>query len=376
MRIIKINEPCIGNEEIELVVNVLKSGILSNRNGSGPIVSSFERKFANYVQAKHAVAFCSGTAALHAALLSIDIKAGDEVIVPSFTFSATANAVVLAGAKPVFADIDENTYCITSESVQKVITRKTKAIIPVHLYGLPADLDPIIEIARKYDAYVIEDAAQAHGAIYKDKRIGCIGDLTCFSFYAGKNMTTGEGGIVTTKDEELYNNLRTIRSHGEEKPYWVTRLGHNYRMSELSAAIGLAQLDKLPSFLEKRRKNAKLLTEILRSLKKLILPIEPEGRKHSWYLYTVRLKGANVAKRNKIVRKLREKGIEASVYYETPVHLLPFYEQEFGYKKGMYPECEKAARQVFSLPIHPKVSDEDIEYIADTLKRALKIELV
>jgi len=370
---IKINEPCIDNEEIELVINVLKSGILSNRNGSGPLVSKFEKKFANYVKAKYAVAFCNGTAALHAALLSIDVKANDEVIVPSFTFPATANAVVLTGAKPIFADIDKDTYCITSESIQKVITRKTKAIIPVHLYGLPADLDPILEIAKKYDAYVIEDAAQAHGAVYKDKMIGCIGDLTCFSFYAGKNMTTGEGGIVTTNDEELYNNLRTIRSHGEEKPYWITRLGHNYRMPEISAAIGLAQLNKLPIFLEKRRKNAKMLTEMLSSSKKLILPIEPEGRKHAWYLYTLRIKGVNAAKRNKIVEKLRAKNIEASVYYEFPVHLLPFYKEKFGYKKGMYPESEKAARQVFSLPIHPKVSEKDIEYMSDVLKKSLKI---
>ncbi|MEM2896085.1 MAG: DegT/DnrJ/EryC1/StrS family aminotransferase [Candidatus Bathyarchaeia archaeon] len=372
MRVIKINEPCIGEEEIESVINVLKSGILSNRNGSGPIVSNFERNFAKYVQAKYAVAFCSGTAALHAALLSIGVKANNDVIVPAFTFSATANSVVLAGAKPVFADIDESTYCVTSESIQRVITRKTKAIIPVHLYGLPVDLDPIIEMARKYDAYVIEDAAQAHGAMYKEKMIGCIGDLTCFSFYAGKNMTTGEGGIVTTKDEELYSNLRTIRSHGEEKPYRVTRLGHNYRMPELSAAVGLAQLNKLPDFLKRRRKNARLLTEALSPLKKFILPTEPEGRKHSWYLYTVRLKGVNVAKRNKVVEKLRAKGIEASVYYESPVHLLPFYEEKFGYKKGMYPESEKASRQVFSLPIHPKVSDEDVEYMEETLKKILK----
>src|SRR6266849_6555923 len=337
----------------------------------GPRVLEFERSFAKFVGAKHAVAVVNGTAALHAALLAADVGVWDEVIIPSFTFVGAANAVVLTGATPVFADIDKDTYCLRMESIEECISRKTKAIIPTDLYGLPSDITAVAGLAKGKDIVVIEDAAQAHGAQLDGKRIGSIADMTCFSFYAGKNITTGEGGMVTTNDDGYAQALRMIRSHGEQRPYWTVRLGTNYHMTEIAAAIGFAQLKKLPSFLEKRRRNAEIATEKLSMSGKLILPREPDGRKHSWYLYTARLRGVNAAKRNKIVDRLWNKNIEAAVYYSTPVHSTPYYREGNISRRGRLPETEKASRQVFSLPVHPRVSDGDVEYIAETLRKTI-----
>ena len=368
---IPINQPSIGKEEIEAVVEVLKSGVLSEKSGQGPRVMQFEKEFAKFVGARHAIAVCSGTAALHSALLASGIQPGDEVVVPSFTFSATAGAIVLAGGKPSFADIDADTYCITAESIEAALTRGTKAIMPVHMYGLCADMDSITELARNRGIVVIEDAAQAHGAEYNERRVGSIGDATCFSFYPGKNMTTGEGGMITTNDDDLAEQARMIRTHGEERPYWVSRQGHNYHMPEISAAIGAAQLKKLPGFLQERRKNAQYLTEKLGTLGKLVMPREPAGRKHAWYLFTPRLRGANAGKRNKLVEKLRSRNIAASVYYESPVHMLPFYRDLQSTRRSPMPETERACRQVFSLPVHPELKQTELQFIIDSVKRAI-----
>jgi len=368
---ISINQPAIGKEEIEAVVEVLKSGILSEKSGRGPRVLQFEKDFSKYVGAKHAVAVSSGTAALHSALLAVGIQPGDEVVVPSFTFSATAEAVVLAGGRPSFADIDADTYAITPESIEAALTSKTKAILPVHMYGLCADMDPIMELARNRGLIVIEDAAQAHGAEYKGRRAGSIGDATCFSFYAGKNMTTGEGGMVTTNDDDLAEQMRMIRTHGEERPYWVSRQGHNYHMPEIAGALGIVQLKKLPGFLEERRKNAEYLTEKLSVLGKLVMPKEPAGRKHAWYLFSPRLRGANAGKRNKLVEKLRSRNIGAAVYYESPVHMLPYYRDLQSTRRSALPETERACRQVFSLPVHPQLRQTELQFITDSVKRAV-----
>lgn len=368
--LIRINQPLIGREEIDAATEVLKSGILTEKSGMGPRVMDFEKEYARYVGAKHAVALSSGTAALHVSLLVAGVKQGDEVVVPSFTFHSTAEVVLLCGAQPVFADIDPETYTVTTDTIESAITRNTKAIIPVHLYGLPADLDPLKELARERGLTLIEDAAQAHGAEYDGSKIGSIGDLTCFSFYAGKNMTTGEGGMVTTNDDDYSDKLRMVRTHGEQRPYWPTTVGNNYRMNEILAAIGLAQLRKLPSFLEHRRKNAEFLNERCRMLGKVIPPKEPKGRKHAWYVYTLRLRGANAGKRNKVIEKMRSKNIEATVYYESPLHMLPLY-RDLSTTRRPLPETEKACRQVFSLPIHPKLDEDELEYIFETLKRVL-----
>ena len=368
---ISINQPAIGKEEIEAVVEVLKSGILSEKSGRGPRVLQFEKDFSKYVGAKHAVAVSSGTAALHSALLAVGIQPGDEVVVPSFTFSATAEAVVLAGGRPSFADIDADTYAITPESIEAALTSKTKAILPVHMYGLCADMDPIMELARNRGLIVIEDAAQAHGAEYKGRRVGSTGDATCFSFYAGKNMTTGEGGMVTTNDDDLAEQMRMIRTHGEERPYWVSRQGHNYHMPEIAGALGIVQLKKLPSFLEERRRNAEYLTEKLSVLGKLVMPKEPAGRKHAWYLFSPRLRGANAGKRNKLVEKLRSRNIGAAVYYESPVHMLPYYRDLQSTRRSALPETERACRQVFSVPVHPQLRQTELQFITDSVKRAV-----
>ncbi len=368
--LIRINQPIIGKEEIDAATEVLKSGFLTEKSGMGPRVLEFEKDFARYVGAKHAVAVNSGTAALHAAVLVAGVKSGDEVIVPSFTFHATAEVVLLAGGEPVFADIDPDTYNISAETVEAVMTRNTKVIMPVHLYGLPVDLDPLKKLARERGVTLIEDAAQAHGAEYNGSKIGSIGDMTCFSFYAGKNMTTGEGGIITTNDDDYSERLRMIRSHGEQRPYWPTTVGNNYRMTELLAAIGVAQLKKLPSFLERRRKNAQWLGEKIGVLGKVVPPKEPEGRKHAWYLYTLRLHGGNAGKRNKVIEKLRSRNIEAAVYYESPLHMLPLYRERSTARRPL-PETEKACRQVFSLPVHPKLVEAELQHIFETLKRVL-----
>lgn len=331
---------------------------------------SLRRNSPHYVGAKHAVAVNTGTAALHAAVLVAGVKPGDEVIIPSFTFHATAEVVLMTGGEPIFADVDPDTYTVTAETVEAVMTRNTKVIMPVHLYGLPADLDPLRKVARERGVTLVEDGAQAHGAEYNGSKIGSIGDMTCFSMYAGKNMTTGEGGMVTTNDDDYSEKLRMIRSQGEQRPYWPITVGHNYRMTELLAAIGVAQLKKLPSFLERRRKNAEFFGEKFGMLGKVVPPKEPEGRKSAWYLYTLRLRGANAGKRNKVIEKLRSRNIEAAVYYESPLHLLPLYRDRSTSRRPL-PETEKACRQVFSLPVHPRLGEPELEYISETLKRVL-----
>ena len=366
---IPVNLPLIGNEEIEAVAKVLKSGILTGRVQSGPFVKKLENGFAEFVKARHAFAVNSGTAALHLALLAADVGVGDEVVVPSFSFIATAEVVALVGAKPVFVDIEPLTYNIDPEKIEKAITKKTKAIIPVDLYGLPADMKPIREIADKHGLVIVEDAAQAHGAVYSGKPAGSFADIACWSFYASKNMTTGEGGMMTTDREEYADRLPFMRAHGEEEEYFSSMIGHNYRMPEVMGAIGYVQLQKLPKFLQARRKNAARLTEKLGKVEGLLLPSEPKGYRHSWYLYTVRLKDASESVRDKMVEKLRKKGIGATVYYRTPIHLMPYY-RRFG--EFRLPETEKAAKQVFSLPVHPAVTAEQIDYIAETVVNLLR----
>ena len=250
---IPIAKPLIGDEEIEEVVKVLKSGFIAQ----GPKVAEFEEKFAEYIGVKHAVATSSGTTALHTALLALGIKAGDEVVTTPFTFAATSNSVLYVGAKPVFVDVNPETYNIDPEKIAEAITDKTKAIMPVHLYGQPADMDPIREIADENDLKVIEDAAQAHGAVYRGKMVGSMGDAACFSFYPTKNMTTSEGGMVTTDDGATADAARAIRAHGESQRYTHVMLGYNFRMTDVAAAIGLAQLKKLDTFNGKRIENAK-----------------------------------------------------------------------------------------------------------------------
>ncbi|MCW4010898.1 MAG: DegT/DnrJ/EryC1/StrS family aminotransferase [Candidatus Bathyarchaeota archaeon] len=367
--LIPINLPKIGEEEVQAVVRVMRSGYVTSSLGAGPEVTKFEAGFAKFAGAKHAIAVNTGTAALHAALVAVGVQAGDEVILPSFTFVATAEAVVLAGGKPVFADIDAKTYNLSPSEAAKNVTQKTKALLPVDLYGLSADMEPIREVADKHGLAVVEDAAQAHGLSYRGKPPGAFADAACWSLYASKNMTTGEGGVVTTNDDKVAELTRMMRTHGEKAKYASEMLGCNYRMSEMQAAIGVVQLEKLPLFVEKRTQNAQRLTEVLSKSDKLCLPVEPAGGNHSWYLYTVRLCNGTEAERNRLLDELHKKGIGAEAYYVNPVHRMPYY-RSFGARE--LPETEKAAQQVFSLPIHPGVTKEQVTFIGETLLKMLQ----
>jgi dTDP-4-amino-4,6-dideoxygalactose transaminase len=357
--------PKVGEEEAQAVLEVIRRGPLTNALGAGPKVLEFERKYAEFAGVKHAIAVNTGTAALHTAILAVGVKPGDEVIAPSFTFVATAEAIVLAGAKPVFADIDPETYTLSPQDTERAVTKKTKAILPVDLYGYSADMKPLREIAEKQGLAIVEDAAQAHGATYEGKPAGSFADATCWSLYASKNITTGEGGMITTNEDAIDETLRLIRNHGEKAKYASLRLGNNYRMPEMEAAIGIVQLGKLPSFVAKRRQNAMQLSKMLEKTKRLKLPTESDSQRHSWYLYTVKLKDGTEEERNMILKELKQKEISAEAYYVNPVHTMPFYRDNFG-GRGL-PETEKAAKQVFSLPVHPGVTSEQIEYIGRTL---------
>lgn len=369
MGMIPINKPLLGEEEVEAVAKVLRSGILTSRTESASMVGQFQRAFAKFVKAKYAFAVNSGTTALHLSLLASEVERGSEVIVPSFTFVSTAETVVLVGAKPVFVDINLDTYNVDSEKIEKAVTKKTKAIIPVDLFGLPADMKPIREIAEEHDLVIVEDAAQAHGAQYAGKPAGSFADLACWSFYASKNMTTGEGGMITTDSDEYADKLPYMRTHGEKEEYRSSMIGGNFRMPEMEAAIGHVQLKKLPDFLKVRQRNAERLAAKLRGIKELQLPNTPKGYKHSWYLFTVRLKDGDKKKRDKVLGELRKLGVGATVYYRVPIHLMPFYRR---FSKQRLPNTEKAAEQVFSLPVHPAVTTEQIDYIATSLGKLLR----
>lgn len=347
---ISIAQPLIGDEEKRAVLEVLDSGMLAQ----GPRVRAFEEAFAAYCGVEHAVATTSGTTALHVALLAHGIGPGDEVITTPFTFIASANSILFTGARPVFVDIDPATFNIDPGLLEAVVTPRTKAVMPVHLFGLPADMDPVLEVAAQHGLAVIEDACQAHGAEYRERRAGSLG-TGCFSFYPTKNMTTGEGGMITTGDERIAERCRVIRQHGMRRRYYHDELGFNFRMTDVHAAIGLAQLQKLERFNQARIANARFLSEHLQGV---VAPIVPEGCRHVFHQYTVRVPGG---RRDAVLDGLKERGIGTGVYYPVPVHKQRVY-LELGYQVTL-PEAERAAKEVLSLPVHPGLSGDDLEAI-------------
>ncbi|HKU32703.1 MAG TPA: DegT/DnrJ/EryC1/StrS family aminotransferase [Candidatus Nitrosotalea sp.] len=354
---IPINVPVIGKEEINEVRSVLlEKSLTTAASAGGKRVQEFEKLLATYTGAKYAIAVNSGTAALQAALYALDIKHGDEVLLPSFTFVATANAVVSVGAKPVFVDITSNNYTMDPVDLKRKITKKSKAVIPVHLYGNFAYMNEISEIARRHNLDVIEDAAQSLGTKYKNKQSGTFSRLGCFSMYAAKVVTAGEGGAIVTNEKGLYEKLRKIRNHGMLHGYDTRILGLNLRLPEISAALAKIQMKKLPALLKKRERNAKILTELLGDLN-VILPIERAGVKVNWYLYTISTKN-----RDKLAKQLNAKGIGATAYYSIPAHKTPFYNS-----KTALPMTEWAASTVLSLPVHPLVTENDLHYISKTM---------
>jgi dTDP-4-amino-4,6-dideoxygalactose transaminase len=356
---IPIADPDIGPEARQRVQDVLDSGYLAD----GPEVRGFEDEFAAYCGTDHAVATANGTTALHAAFEALGIGDGDRVVTTPFSFVASANAVRLAGAEPVFADVDPDTYTLDAAAVEDAVHRhdgEVEAVMPVHLYGLPADMDPILDVADDHDLVVVEDAAQAHGAAYRGDRAGSLGDAACFSFYPTKNMTTGEGGMVTTDDDYVADRLRSYVNHGRPGTggsYEHERVGHNYRMTSVAAAIGRAQLDRLPGFNEARREHAAALDDALADAD-VTAPTEPDDRRHVYHQYTVRAED-----RGALAAHLDEHGVDTGVYYPTPIHEQPAYD---GYDADA-PAAERAADEVLSLPVHPGLADDDLQHIATTI---------
>ncbi len=333
---------------------VLESGELVQ----GKWVAEFERAFAAFCGAEHAIATSSGTTALHVALLANGIGAGDEVITTAFTFIASTNAILYVGAKPVFADIEPDTFNIDVAQVERLITSRTKAILPVDLYGQPANLVALSELCDRHGLVLIDDASQAHGAEINGRKIGTFG-TACFSFYPSKNMTTAEGGMITTDRLDVAEAARKLRHHGTERTYYHDRLGFNFRMTNIQAAIGLEQLKRLPQFNERRIANAAYFSAHLRGV---VTPTTRPGMRHVFHQYTVRV----ADKRAVLADTLRTRGIETRVYYPLPVH------QQASYVNGggvpyVLPETESAANEVLSLPVHPSVTDEQREYIARTV---------
>jgi dTDP-4-amino-4,6-dideoxygalactose transaminase len=328
----------------------------------GKEVVAFENEFAGYVGSSQAIAVSSGTSALHLALLAADIGPGDEVITVPFTFVATVAAIGYSGARPVFVDIDPRSFTMDVKQIEAAITERTKAIMPVHLYGQPADMDPIIEIARRHNLVVIEDAAQAHAAEYKGRRTGSIGDLGCFSFYPGKNLGAyGEGGAVTTNNPEYARKIRMLRDWGAERKYHHELKGYNYRMEGFQGAILRVKLRYLDGWTEMRRAHAQLYTERLTGSDVVTPVVMPETR-HVWHVYGVRTK-----ERELLQQGLQDQGVQSNIHYPFPVHLLPAW-SDLGYREGAFPQAEAAAREELSLPMYPELTREQVEQVCSALQ--------
>ncbi len=393
--------PRITDGEVQAVVEVLRSGVLSSRRGTK--TREFEEEFAKYVGVSHAVATSSGTTALQLALAAVGVGPGDEVIVPAYTFTSSATAVLMQNAIPVFADVDPLTYNLSAEDLERRVTPRTKAVVVVHLFGLPADMDPIMEMAEEHGLYVIEDCAQAHGARYKGRRVGSIGHLGAFSFYESKNMMTGEGGMVTTDDDELAERVRMLRDHCEIRGLeeymrrpdrrWplVNMLGYNYRMTELQAAIGLVQLRKLDAMNERRRRLARLMSEGLRRVAGVSPPHVPEYAYHVYHVYCCRYSEGEVGvPRDLFVEALRAEGVPASPGYTRPLYAnplyrerlartrgcpftCPFYEGAVSYEDGTCPVAEELCYGgALWLPIHSEMSEEDAMDVVAAVEKVVE----
>lgn len=351
--------PDIGFREKLAVSRQLASGQLAQ----GARVAEFEAKFAGWIGTPFGIALNSGTSALHLGLLSLGIGPGDEVIVPSFSFAASANAVALTGAKPIFCDVEYDFFTLDTEHARSLVTAKTKAIMPVHLYGQMADMAAVSDLAKAHDLRVIEDAAQAHGASYLGTPAGGWGDFAAFSFYPTKNMTAGEGGMVTTSSTGVDRTVRLLRNQGMETKYQNEVVGFNNRMTEISAAIGLTQLKRVETFNRKRRVNALWLTERLRDVPGISLPSIRPNSEHVFHQYTVRI----LEGRDEVIARMASFGVSAAVYYPTPIHRLPAY----NLTDIQLPVTDMLSREVISLPIHPKLSRGQIDRVATALIRAL-----
>ncbi len=360
---IPLSKPILGREEERAVLEVLRSGKLSQ----GQKVEEFEKKFAKFIGSKYAVATSSGTTALHLCLLVLNIGPGDEVITTPFSFIASANVILYVGARPIFVDINPQTFNLNPRLIEKAITPKTKAILPVHLFGLPADMEKILYIAKEYKLFVIEDACQSHDAEVKMgavwKKVGSIGDVGCFSFYPTKNMTTAEGGMVVTNKKEIAQKIKMLRNHGMRVRYQYEQLGYNFRMTEIQAAIGIEQLKKIAKFTHKRIQNAKILSKLLYGVQ---IPYVSDNTKHVFHQFTIKVPSTL---RDKLSNELNKKGIATGIYYPKIITKYNIYRKHNS--KNLF-QAEKACKEVLSIPIHPQLSNSDLMKIAKIINTFIK----
>ncbi len=361
---IPVSEPLLGGNEEKYVLECVRSSWISSL---GKFIPEFEGKFARFCGSKHGVAVMNGTVALQLALAALGIKEGDEVIVPDLTFVATANAVRYLGAKPVFVDSEMKTWNIDPEKIAAAITKETKAIIPVHLYGHPCDMDPIIEIAKKHKLFVVEDAAEAHGAEYKGRKVGSIGDVGCFSFYGNKIITTGEGGMCITGDAKLAGRMHFLKDHAmrPEKRYWHPELGFNFRMTNVQAAIGVAQLEQIENFIAIKRRNAQLYSSLLQKIKGLTLQPEMPWARNVYWMHSVLVGEKDFGcSRDELMARLKAKGIDSRPFF-YPVHQFPMYSS--GYSDRDFPVAVELSRSGINLPSSAKLSEDDIRYVCGAI---------
>lgn len=370
--------PSIGDEEI----NEVKSTMLSGWLTTGPQTKKFEEKFSEYTGSDYAVAVNSCTAALHLALKALQVGPGDEVITTPLTFASTANIILMSGAKPVFVDIDAETFNIDPEKIERAISKRTKVLLPVHYGGYPAELDTIMKLAERYNLHVVEDAAHAAGARYGDKMIGNVSTATCFSFYATKTITTGEGGMLTTNSRTLADKVRMLSLHGLSKDAWnryskkgswyyeIVDLGYKYNMTDVQASIGLPQLRKINEFTKKRREIARLYDESLKDIPEIKLPPRDHDKtEHIYHLYTIRLDLDQISfDRDTFIEALRAENIGTSVHF-IPIHLHPFYRKEYGFIRGDFPATEIVFDSIVSLPIYPRMTVEDVNDVVTAVKK-------
>lgn len=366
MRKIQIAKPYIDTKDINGVVEVLKSGWLS----LGPRIKIFEQKLAKYVGVKYACAVSSGTAALHLGVRALELKTGDEVITSPFSFVASSNVLLYEGVKPVFVDIEEITFNMDPSLIESKITKKTKAIQPIHIFGQSADMDSIMQIARKYNLKILEDSCESLGATYKGQMVGTTGDIGTYAFYPNKQMTTGEGGMIVTNSQDIYDLCDSMRNQGRSKSGdWLIheRLGYNYRMDEMSASLGITQLEKIDWMIEEKRKIAAWYNKALGDIDGVETPVVGENRIHSWFVYVVRIRNG---KRNRLMNELSRAGIQTKPYLPV-IHLQPFMRQMFNFKKGDYPVAEEISEETLALPFYIGLKLEDIEYMASRMKETL-----
>jgi len=377
---IPFHKPYITEDEISEVLDSLHSGWLT----MGPKTIKFEAKYGEYIGAKNAVSMNSCTACLHLALKAVNIQRGDEVIVPAITFAATAEVVTYFHATPVFVDVDEGTHTIDVSKIEEKITKKTKAIIPVHYAGQPCDMDEILDVAKKHGLFVIEDAAHAVPAWYKERKVGTIGDITCFSFYATKSLTTGEGGMATTENDEWAERMSILRLHGISKDAWkrytnegswyyeVAESGYKYNMTDIQAGLGLAQLKKIDWMWQQREEIARKYTEAFQSMDEITPPRVRPDRKSAWHLYVIKLNPAAVnVDRKQFMEEIKERGIGTSVHF-IPLYRHPYYRDTFRYTPQGFPVSERVYERIVSLPIYPGMTEGDIERVVESVRDVVR----